>query len=125
MFCNKCEHGVNRINRAEVATVRKCLELLSEEERIVVLTYYYDNLTIKEIAEVFETSEDTVRCRLYLVRRHLMTILGEENKKQEYKLPASENTMLILALDDIMNSKVELTESELSAQLAATFRKSG
>ena len=51
------------------------LDELSEEYRNVVLLYYYQDLTIKEISDVLELKEGTVKSRLSRAREKIKTIL--------------------------------------------------
>lgn len=49
---------------------------LSSVQRMTVLLYYYDELTVGEIAKCMECTEGTVKSRLYLARRKLREALG-------------------------------------------------
>ena len=55
--------------------VVELVEPLPEAQRLSVLFYYYDEMSIKEIAEVMETSENTVKSRLYAGLRKLRASL--------------------------------------------------
>ncbi|HJB13842.1 MAG TPA: sigma-70 family RNA polymerase sigma factor [Candidatus Oscillibacter excrementigallinarum] len=44
---------------------------LPPEQRMTVLFYYYDEMTVKQIAETMDTSEDTVKSRLNDARRSI------------------------------------------------------
>ena len=44
---------------------------LPPEQRMTVLFYYYDEMTVKQIAEAMDTSEDTVKSRLNDARRSI------------------------------------------------------
>lgn len=120
MFCNNCGTTVKCCGLKDIATVKNCLGLLSKEERIVVLAYYYDGLNVDEIAEVFEISSETVNSRLYLARKHLMSMLEDAEEMQGHKFFTTEIAMLMLALDDMMNSNIEIAESDLTAKYAET-----
>ena len=49
------------IDKAEVKQMlRDALELLTEKEKMVVLLYYYEDLTLKEVASVLEVSESRI-----------------------------------------------------------------
>ena len=48
--------------------VVELVEALPEAQRLSVLFYYYDEMSVKEIAEAMETSESTVKSRLYYAR---------------------------------------------------------
>ena len=45
------------------------VEALPEAQRLCVLCYYYDEMSIRDIAEAMETSENTVKSRLYYARK--------------------------------------------------------
>ena len=44
---------------------------LPPEQRMTVLFYYYDEMTVKQIAETMDTNEDTVKSRLNDARRSI------------------------------------------------------
>ena len=44
---------------------------LPPEQRMTVLFYYYDEMTVKQIAEAMDTSEGTVKSRLNDARRSI------------------------------------------------------
>ena len=69
----------------EVQAIRKCIGSLSQEQKEVVLAYYYDERKVSEIADLLDVSEGTVKSRLYLARKHLKDSLTEVEKKQGYK----------------------------------------
>ena len=47
------------------------VDALPPEQRMTVLFYYYDEMTVKQIAEAMGTSEDTVKSRLNDARRSI------------------------------------------------------
>lgn len=76
-----------RIARAEEIQIMKdCIYELSEEQRAVVLAYYYDEMKVEEIARLLEISEGTVKSRLYHARKRLKASLVELEKKQGYRM---------------------------------------
>ena len=50
---------------------------LSPVQRMTVLLYYYDELSVGEIARCMECTEGTVKSRLYLARRKLREAFGQ------------------------------------------------
>ena len=68
--------------REETAAVRKAVERLPERQRVIVLLYYMEELSVTQIAEVVKIPEGTVKSRLYQARkslqRELEDILYEE-----------------------------------------------
>ena len=59
------------------------LEQLSEDQRSVVIMKEYEGLKFKEIAEALNTSENTVKTRLYTGLRNLKDILKSKNITKE------------------------------------------
>jgi len=56
---------------------------LCEEQRSVVIMKEYEGLKFKEIAEALDTSENTIKTRLYTGLRHLKDILKKNNITKE------------------------------------------
>ena len=56
----------NEENRRAIVEL---VDALPQEQRECVLLYYYSELPIKDIAQIMETSENTVKSRLYYARR--------------------------------------------------------
>ena len=57
------------------------LDNLSEEQRMCVLLYYYESLSVKEIAQEMECSENTVKSRLNYARKKIKEDVLELEKK--------------------------------------------
>lgn len=75
----------NYARKKDLDFVHDCILQLSEEQKIVVLAYYYDDMKIEEIASFFGISIGTVKSRLYLARKKLKTMISDEEEKQGYK----------------------------------------
>ena len=62
--------------------MRQAVERLPERQRVIVLLYYMEELSVAQIAEVVKIPEGTVKSRLYQARktlqRELEDILYEE-----------------------------------------------
>lgn len=67
------------IQKEEKEKIRIALNTLSEEQKDVILLKYYQDLKIKEIAEVLNEKESTIKTRLRLGTRKLKRILGKED----------------------------------------------
>lgn len=66
--------------------VRQIIEELPEEQRLCVLMYYYDEMSVREIAEELGVSENTVKSRQRLARNRIRTEVERlENKGYEFK----------------------------------------
>lgn len=70
----------------EIQIMKDCIYELSEEQRAVILAYYYDEMKVEEIARLLEISEGTVKSRLYHARKRLKASLEELEKKQGYRM---------------------------------------
>ena len=53
---------------------------LSEPMKTVIILHYYEDLTLKQIAEITDTPLSTVKTRLYSALKKLKLILKEEEK---------------------------------------------
>jgi len=58
--------------------VLKKLDQLGEETKTVILLYYFEGLTLKEIAEVTQTNLNTVKSRMYSGLRKMKGILNSD-----------------------------------------------
>ena len=66
--------------------LRKIIESLSEVQRETIVLFYYDELTIPEIAYAMNCSENTVKSRLSLARKAIKAEIQEEERKSGVKL---------------------------------------
>lgn len=65
--------------------VHELIESLSEEQRLCILMFHIEGASIREIAEVMNCPENTVKSRLNYGRKNLR-VKAEELKKKGYKL---------------------------------------
>lgn len=63
--------------------LKKALATLPEEQRLVVIMKEYEGLKIREIAEIMEISENTVKSRLYYALGSLKKLLDQWNINRE------------------------------------------
>lgn len=110
---NMPELNYTRKETAEL--VHELLDELPEEQRMVLLMFEIEELTIREIAEALECSEATVKSRLKYGRNKIK-VKGEELQKKGYKLYSfSPIVLLILLLKT--DEKVFAAEATTSAAL--------
>jgi RNA polymerase sigma-70 factor (ECF subfamily) len=64
------------IKNEEHAFVRECVGRLPEKKRMVILLYYMEGLKEKEIADVLNISQGTVKSRLHKARAELAAMLS-------------------------------------------------
>lgn len=58
--------------------VKKAVEALSEDLKLITILYYYDDYSVKEIAQIVDIPEGTVKSRLSKAREILKEKLGKE-----------------------------------------------
>ncbi|WP_421385290.1 sigma-70 family RNA polymerase sigma factor [Bacillus salacetis] len=59
-------------------SVQEAISSLNEGLRTVTTLYYFEDLTIKEIGEIMQIPEGTVKSRLSTARKQLMSLLEED-----------------------------------------------
>ena len=67
-------------------TILAMLDELSEEQRSATMLYYYDELSVKQIAEIQNVSEGTVKSRLNYARKSIKNSVETYEKKNGIKL---------------------------------------
>ena len=58
--------------------LQRTLELLEEDLKIVTVLYYYNDLSISEIADILNIPKGTVKSRVFRAREKLYEILSKE-----------------------------------------------
>ncbi|MBQ5315511.1 MAG: RNA polymerase sigma factor, partial [Oscillospiraceae bacterium] len=66
--------------------VMNIIEGLSEDQKLCVLMYYYENMSVGDIAEALECSTGTVKSRLNYARQKIKTEVENLEKTQGIKL---------------------------------------
>lgn len=67
-------------------TVMQMVDALTEEQRAAVLLYYFDEMTVGQIAEIQQVSAGTVKSRLNYARKALKKSVEDYEKKHNIKL---------------------------------------
>jgi len=98
--------------------VEEMLNCLSEEQRVCILMYYLQDMSIKEIAQMCNCSENTIKSRLYYGRRKICQ-QEESLKKRGILLSGiAPFAWLVYALkQDVMVAKAPVAASELCQEL--------
>lgn len=60
----------------------KAVRRLSEKHRLVIVLYYYDELSVHEIAKITDCLEGTVKSRLHFARRQLKKMLSDAGEEE-------------------------------------------
>lgn len=63
------------LDKERETEILKAIEALKYKQKVVVVLYYYDELSIKEIAAVTGSTEGTVKTRLFAARKKLLKTL--------------------------------------------------
>lgn len=72
-------NGLNLVHTDKKYTsLRDLVDDLSEEFSSVIVLFYYEDMSIKDISKVLEISEGTVKSRLYRAKEKLRVLLKEE-----------------------------------------------
>ncbi len=67
-------------------TILGMIDELSEEQRSAVMLFYFDELSVKEIAEIQDVSEGTVKSRLNYARKAIKKSVEDYEEKHGIKL---------------------------------------
>ncbi|MBB6714905.1 RNA polymerase sigma factor [Clostridium gasigenes] len=67
-------------NGYEEIEIRQCLEELSEDYKKVIVLYYFNDLSYKEISALLNISEGTVKSRLSRAKEKLSKIIDKEGR---------------------------------------------
>ncbi len=67
------------ITREEADRVMTAVNALSAKQRVVIVLYYYDELSVEEIASIAGVSAGTVKSRLFAARKNLKHLLGQDD----------------------------------------------
>ncbi|NKF05740.1 RNA polymerase sigma factor [Clostridium gasigenes] len=67
-------------NGYEEIEIRQCLEGLSEDYKKVIVLYYFNDLSYKEISTLLKISQGTVKSRLSRAKEKLSKIIDKEGR---------------------------------------------
>ena len=68
---------IGREDTYNYGEMAEALEALEPEQRLVTVLFYYNDMTIKEIAKTVSISEGTVKSRLWRAKQRLYELLKE------------------------------------------------
>ena len=103
-------------------TIHKMIDGLPEEQRAALLLRYFDEISVKEIAEIQGVTEGTVKSRLNYGRKAIKDAVEEYEKKHGIKLRCVGVIPLLLWLfrEISVSNGISLTSTTASATYAAS-----
>jgi RNA polymerase sigma-70 factor (ECF subfamily) len=72
------EEDDKSINQLKVDKLKEALELISPEEKMILLLKYQDYMSIKELADVLDIGESAVKMRLKRAKEKLINVYNNE-----------------------------------------------
>ena len=72
--------------KATSEIVKGLIDELPELQRVALVAYYFDGMSVGQIAEMQECSEGTVKSRLNYARKYLKDRVEEKEKKEGYRI---------------------------------------
>ena len=83
--------------QATVDIVKGMIAELPELQRVAVLSFYYDNMKIEDIAQLCDCSANTIKSRLNYAKKYLKTKVEAHERHNRYKLCSLSPAVLLLA----------------------------
>ena len=77
---NNPSMGQNDKYEIDESGIKQAMNFLNDDVKLIVVLYYYDNYSVKEISEIVNIPEGTVKSRLSTARKLLKQKLGKEEK---------------------------------------------
>lgn len=106
------------IDRQETSRLLgEILDFLSEEQRVVIGMYYYDQMSVKEIAAECDCSENTVKSRLSYARKKIEEKVRNLEKQGTKLYGLSPIPFLLLLLRNMSRQPVEIPKFDISRAL--------
>jgi len=87
--------------KATSEIVMGMIEELPELQKAAVLAFYYDNMKIDDIADIFECSANTIKSRLNYAKKTLKDKVEAHEKANRYKLCSLSPAVLLLAFKSL------------------------
>lgn len=104
--------------KATADIVKSLIDELPELQKATIMAYYYDNMKIDEIAEVFECSSNTIKSRLNYAKKFLKTKVEEHEKANRYKLHSLTPAVFILAFRSLLSGEKYVMSAAVASKVA-------
>lgn len=101
--------------KATSEIIQGMIDELPDLQRTTIMAFYFDDMKISQIAELFQCSENTVKSRLNYAKKFLKEKVLEHEKKNQYRLCSVSPVILLMAFRAIFASE-EGALSEKQAQ---------
>ena len=73
------DNALDKIEKEErQLAIRQCLDQLSSEDNYLLTLYYFDELSLDEIAKIIGLKPNNVKVKLYRSRKRLATVLRQQ-----------------------------------------------
>lgn len=109
----------------EIADIIKdIIDELPEPQRAVVMAYYYDEMSVNDIADMMEVSAGTIKSRLNYARKHIEESVNEKEKKFGIKLHTLVAPVLCSAIG-LKLSAISISEKTAEKLYIGICTKSG
>lgn len=111
--------------------MQEILNHLSEDQRLCVLMYYYDEMSVGDIAETLECSTGTIKSRLNYARKYIKKEVEELEKKGTklygiapipfivWMLRSKEASLTVHAAESAVWTKIQTTAAQGSASVVS------
>ena len=116
------EDSLDQKETAEI--VKNFLFHLSEEQRAVMMAYYFDQMKISEIAATFGCSENTVKSRMNYAKKSLYKMASDYERREGVRLHSFGGTIVLLAFLKLQDG-IAMTETASSAIYASVCKNVG
>ena len=78
--------------------IAELVDQLPQAQRATVLLYYYDSCAIRQIADIMECSEGTVKSRLNYARKAMQQLIEQTEQRDNIRLHSFSPALLMLGL---------------------------
>lgn len=99
---------IQMLENERTAILNGLIDSLSDEQRICIMMFYYENKSIAEIASALETSDNTVKSRLNYGKKNLKKKCDEYERSGYHFLGVAPLTLLLFLLKTEKVSAAEL-----------------
>lgn len=112
---DRTEHLPEKVIDAKETTrlVNEILNTLSEEQRMVVGMFYYEQMSVKEIAHTLDCSESTVKSRLFHGRKKIESKVLELEKKGTKLYSLAPVPFLMLLFKSVEIQSIEIPSAAI------------